>query len=287
MKKGQLIIKRSLYVILVFFSLSFSANAEAILEYAYKAEYGKAFSEISNLPKEDPSICVLKGVVLFSRFDDLGDTLDLDSALSILKKCQTNSFWEPLRRFEIGFINHKLGNNLKSFSDTKDAAKDLALRSDLDSKAFYAIYGYYIETLTDWIPFVRSKRDSYLADLKTGFEKSKMYAPIFGTSLIWILYKEKKYDQALNLTNAMLERYPEHPVILQMKADMLFKLGKVQETIAIYKQSEKLYAKRAPNSIRYWCAVTHLAAKTGDAFWKEKLQSAEYNAIKHRMPKIR
>jgi len=287
MKKRQLIINSSLYIMLIFFSHSFSADAEAILEYAYKTEYSKAFSEIAKIPKEDSSMCVLKGIVLVTRFDDLGDTLDLDSALSILKKCQTNSFWDPLRRFEIGFINHKLGNTIKSFSETKDAAKDLALRSDIDSKAFYAIYGYYREALTDWIPFVSSEREIYLADLKTGFEKSKMYAPIFGTSLIWILYKEKKYDKALDITNAMLKRYPEHPVILQIKADMLFKLGKVQEAIEIYKQSERIYAIRAPNSIRYWCAVTHLSKKTDDASWKEKLQSKEYRAIKHKMPKIK
>jgi len=273
--------------ILLFASISFAATAEEILEYAYKTEYDKAFSEISKIPKEDSSACVLKGIVLVTRYDDLGDTLDLDSALSILKRCKTDSFWDPLRRFEIGFINHRLGNTLKGFSETKDAAKDLALRSDVDSKAFYAIYGYYRETLTDWIPFVRSDREIYLANLKTGFEKSEMYSPIFGTSLIWILYREKKYEQALDITNTMLKRYPKHPVILQVKADMLFKLGKVEETIAIYKQSEQLYAQRAPNSIRYWCAVTHLSRKTGDAFWKDKLQSAEYRAIKHRMPKIK
>jgi tetratricopeptide (TPR) repeat protein len=265
-------------------TIIFAAGAERVFEFVYKTEYGEAFGEILKISEEDSSACVLRGVAFVSRFDDLGDTLDLDSALSVLEKCKAAAFWEPLRRYEIGLVNSILGNTIKGIRETRGAALIFAEREDLDSKAFYAIYGYYAEALVNWLPFYESRREAYLADLKKGFEKSKMFSPIFGNSFIWILYEEKKYTEALNIANVMLARYPEHPVILQTKADMLFKLGQVQEAVSIYKQSETFYAKRAPGSIRYWCAVANLAKMTGDAVWKEKLQSREYKAIKRWMP---
>jgi tetratricopeptide (TPR) repeat protein len=261
--------------ILIILALTvFAANASSakdILENIYKAEYKEAFDKISS--QNDSIGCVLEGIAFVSRFDDLGDTLDLDSALLVLKNCKTGDFWEPLRRYEISLINSILGNTFKSILEARSAALIFEKLGDLDSKAFYAIYAYYN-------PFA-----SYnLEDLKNGFENSRLFSPVFGNTLIWILYDKKKYAEALDITNILLERYPKHPVILQTKADMLFKLGMVQEAAYIYKDSEALYAKRAPGSIRYWCAVANLAKITGDNFWKEKLKSTEYKRIKHWMP---
>ena len=263
------------FIVLFFFSFSFSANAEKVLEYVYKTEYGKAFSEIS---EEDSSACVLNGIIYISRFDDLGDTLDLDTASYILKICKSNDFWEPIRHYQNALLSSILGKTIKSFMQARTAAQIFEKRTDTDSKAFYAIYGYAVS-------FSKSIKNTYLADLKAGFEQSKMFSPVFGNSLIWYLYEEKKYAEALDIANALLKRYSEHPVILQTKADMLFKLGKVDEAVTIYKQSEQFYAERAPNGIRYWCAVANLAKMTGDVFWKEKLKSEEYILIKHWIPK--
>jgi tetratricopeptide (TPR) repeat protein len=271
-----------LLILIILVKTIFAASAESVLESVYKTDYSKAFNEISNM--QDSSTCVLKGIVFASRFDDLGDTLDLDSALYVLEKCKTSSYWEPLRLYEIGLINSIFGNTLKSIWETRSAAQIFAERTDIDSKAFYAIYGYYAEVLTNWLPFVESKREAYLADLKIGFERSKMFSPIFGNSLIWILYDNKKYSAALEIANSVLLQYPEHPVFLQTKADMLFKMERTEEAVSIYKQSEALYAKRSPNSIRYWCAVANLAKMTKDDFWKKKLQSKEYRSIKRWMP---
>jgi len=243
-----------------------------VLDYAYGTQYDKAFSEIS---ENDSSACVLKGIVFVMRFDDLGDTLDLSRALSVLKDCKTTDFWEPMRRYKIGLINSILGNTFRSIAETRGAALIFEKRDDIDSKAFYAIYAYYA-------PFVKFKRD----DLKKGFEQSEQFSFVFGNSLIWILYEDKKYAEALEVANALLKRYPNHPTLLQTKAEMLFYLGKAEEAIVMFKESEQLYAKRAPNSIRYWCAVAHLAKMTGDAMWKDKLKSKEYKAIKRWMPKI-
>jgi tetratricopeptide (TPR) repeat protein len=227
---------------------------------------------------------VLKGIAFVSRYDDLGDTLDLDSALFALEKCKARDLWEPLRRYEIGLINSILGNTIKSIRETREAALIFAEKEDMNSKAFYAIYGYYAEMLTNWLPFVESKKEIYLANLKTGFEHSRLFSPVFGNTLIWMFYDNKKYNSALNVVNSLLMRYPNHPVILQTKADMLYRTGRTQEAISIYKQSETLYAKRAPNSIRYWCAVANLARMTDEPVWKQKLQSKEYQLIKRWMP---
>jgi len=265
--------KLILAILLIGGQTIFATSAEIVLENIYKTNYRQAFSEISSMPKEDSTRCVLKGIAYVSRFDDLGDTLDLDSALLVLKNCKTSGFWESLRLFEISFVNSVLGNTLKSILEARDAALSFEKLGDLDSKAFYAIYTHYN-------PFTGSK----LEDLKNGFENSRLFSPLLGNTYAWVLHDKKKYAEALEVTNTLLRRYPNHPIVLQVRADMLFKLGRVQEAVAIYKESEALYAKRAPNSIRYWCAVANLAKMTDDDFWKEKLKSVEYRRIMHWMP---
>jgi len=261
-------------LILVWVQAVFAGEPESIvLENIYRTNYSRAFSEISSMAKDDSSKCVLKGIAYVSRFDDLGDTLDLDSALFVLKNCKTGGFWEPLRLYQISLVNSILGNTLKSILEARNAALIFEKLGDLDSKAFYAVYAYYN-------PFTESN----LEDLKNGFENSPLFSPIFGNTYMWIFYDKKKYAEALEIANALLKRYPRHPIILQNRADMLFKLGRVQEAASIYKESEALYAKRAPNSIRYWCAVANLAKITGADLWKEKLNSVEYKRIMHWMP---
>jgi len=261
-------------ILLILVQTIFAGEAESIiLENIYRTNYNKAFSEISLMAKDDSRRCVLEGIAYVSRFDDLGDTLDLDSALSVLTKCKASDFWEPLRRYEISLVNSILGNTFKSILEARSAALIFEKLGDLDSKAFYAIYTYYN-------PFTESK----LEDLKKGVENSSLFSPVFGNSLIWMLYDGKKYAEALEIVNSILEKYPKHPVFMQTKADMLFKIGRVEEAVSIYKQSEALYAKRSPNSIRYWCAVANLAKMTKDDFWGKKLQSKEYQAIKRWMP---
>ncbi len=260
-------------LILVGVQAVFAVDAESVLENIYKTNYNKAFSELSLMAKEDSSKCVLAGIAYVSRFDDLGDTLDLDSALFALKNCKTLGFWDALRLYEISFINSILGNTLKSILEARSAALIFEKLGDLDSKAFYAIYNYYN-------PIAQFKPE----DLKNGFENSPLFSPILGNAYMWILYDKKKYTEALEIANTLLKRYPRHPIILQNRADMLFKLGRVQEAIYIYKESEALYAKRAPGSIRYWCTVANLAKMTKDDFWKEKLNSVEYKRIMHWMP---
>jgi len=262
-----------LAILLIGVQTIFAANAETVLENLYKTNYRQAFAEISSMPKEDSTRCVLKGIAYVSRFDDLGDTLDLDSALFVLKNCKTNGFWESLRLFEISFVNSVLGNTLNSILEARNAALAFEKLGDLDSKAFYAIYAHYN-------PFVESR----LEDLKKGFENSRLFSPLLGNTLAWVYHDKKKYTEALEVTSALLKRYPNHPIVLQVRADMLFKLGRVQEAVSIYKNSEALYSKRAPNSIRYWCAVANLAKMTGEDFWKEKLKSVEYKRIQHWMP---
>jgi len=260
--------------ILVGVQIVFAGEPESIvLENIYRTNYSRAFTYISSMAEDDSSKCVLKGIAYVSRFDDLGDTLDLDSALNVLKDCKTGGFWDALRRYEISFVNATLGNTLKSVLEARNAALIFEKLGDLDSKAFYAVYAHYN-------PIAQSKME----DLKNGFENSSLFSPILGNAYMWILYDKKKYAEALEIANALLKRYPRHPIILQNRADMLFKLGRVQEAASIYKESEALYAKRAPNSIRYWCAVANLAKITGADLWKEKLNSVEYKRIMHWMP---
>ena len=80
-------------------------------------------------------------------------------------------------------------------------------------------------------------------------------------------------------------------MLLQIKADMLYKLRRYKEAAAIYEKSASDYRARAGKSIRYWCAVMNLVriyADKGDTqkmeAWRKELSDPEFARWRHWMP---
>jgi len=53
-------------------------------------------------------------------------------------------------------------------------------------------------------------------------------------------FKETKIQDALNKTNKLIEKHPENPYFYEIKGQILFETGKINEAIDIYTQAHKL-----------------------------------------------
>ena len=120
---------------------------------------------------------------------------------------------------------------------------------------------------------------------------SKRFWPLYLTSLVWMHYDKGDFNAGLKLTQRGLGKVPNHPVLLQVKADMLYRLKRYKEAAAIYEKSAADYMARTGKSIRYWCAVMNLVriyADMGDKAkmqaWREKLSDDTFKKMKNWMP---
>ena len=279
-------------------SLSLSLPAP-LMELAERAtarsmalDYDGALSLAKQVRAKDAGAgCVLENVVLVSRYDDLGDTLSLQRAGANLEKCTATGLWEALRKFEIGYVQNETGHSVKGAMTTRSAAKLFEESPELEARAFFAIYAYYVDNSFSWVPFKSDRRAEYLAVLDSASSASKRFWPLYLTSLVWMYYDKGDFNAGLKLSLRGLTKAPDHPVLLQIKADMLYKLRRYKEAAAIYEKSAADYLKRTGKSIRYWCAVMNLVriyADKGDTqkaeFWRKELSDPEFAKWRRWMP---
>ena len=254
--------------------------------------YGDAFEISKQLRSQNEGAgCVLENVVRISIYDDKGDTASLIKAGTLLESCKTEGLWDALRRFEIGYVQGETGHSVKGAMTTRSAAKAFEESKELEARAFFAIYAYYIDKSFSWVPFKSDNRELYLATLDSASQKSERFWPLFLTPLIWMHYDKEDFATGLKLAERGLKRAPDHPVMLQIKADMLYRLKKYGEAAGIYEKSAADYLKRTGKSIRYWCSVLNLIRIYNDKGdkakaeqWRKKLNDPKYVELKSWMP---
>ena len=254
--------------------------------------YGDALETAKKLRAQNEGAgCVLENIVRISIYDDKGDTTALIKAGKYLESCKTEGLWDALRKFEIGFVQGETGHSVKGAMTTRSAAKAFEESKELDARAFFAIYAYYIDKSFSWVPFKSDNRELYLATLDTASIKSERFWPLFLTPLIWMQYDKEDYAAGLKLSERGLARAPRHPVMLQIKADMLYRLKRYGEAAEIYEKSAADYLGRTGESIRYWCSVLNLiriyhdaGKKEKAAEWRAKLGSEKFESLRHWMP---
>ena len=254
--------------------------------------YGDAFEISKQLrSRNEGAGCVLENVVRISVYDDKGDTASLIKAGTLLESCKTEGLWDALRRFEIGYVQGETGHSVKGAMTTRSAAKVFEESRELEARAFFAIYAYYIDKSFSWVPFKSDNRELYLATLDSASQKSERFWPLFLTPLIWMHYDKEDFTTGLKLAERGLKRAPNHPVMLQIKADMFYRLKKYDEAAGIYERSAADYLKRTGKSIRYWCSVLNLIriySDKGDRAkaeqWRKTLDDPKYNELKAWMP---
>ena len=266
--------------------------AEQVTEKSMALDYEGAAALAKKVREKDDGVgCVLENIVRVSRYDDLGDTASLQKAGVNLEKCMSTGLWEALRKFELGYVQSESGHSVKGAMTTRSAAKLFEESPEQEARAFYAIYAYYIDKSFSWVPFKSDRRAEYLAVLDSSATSSKRFWPLYLTSLVWMHYDKGDFNAGLKLAQRGLSKVPNHPVLLQVKADMLYRLKRYNEAAAIYEQSAADYSKRTGKSIRYWCAVLNLVriyADMGDKAkmqaWRDKLNDDTFKKMKSWMP---
>ena len=276
------------------FALSPTQNAlaEQITQKTMELNYVEAFNLARKLRLENDGVgCLFQNIIHISLYDDKGDTASLKVAAKNLESCKTEGLWEALRNFEIGYVLTETGHSVKGAMQTRSAAKMFEESPELDAQAFYAIYAYYVDNSLGWLPFKSDNREAYLKTLNEASLKSKSFWPLFLTPLIWIYYDRKDFQKGLELAEHGLKKAPNHPIMLQIKADMLYRLKRYGEAAAIYEQSAAHYLERTGKTIRYWCSVLNLIRIYHDAGdsakadeQRKKLDDPEYKKQKKWMP---
>ena len=266
--------------------------AVQMTERSMALDYGGAMELAKRVRAGNEGVgCVLENIVRVSRYDDLGDTAALQTAGTNLEKCASTGLWEALRKFELGYVQSESGHSVKGAMTTRSAAKLFEESPEQEARAFYAIYAYYIDKSFSWVPFKSDRRNEYLAVLDSAATHSKRFWPLFLTSLVWMHYDAGDFNAGLKLSMRGLSKAPNHPVLLQVKADMLYRLKRYKEAAAIYEKSAADYMARTGKSIRYWCAVMNLVriyADMGDSAkagtWKKLLDDPVFKKMKGWMP---
>ncbi|MBO4829845.1 MAG: hypothetical protein J5534_10540 [Fibrobacter sp.] len=254
--------------------------------------YVEAFNLARKLRLENDGVgCVFQNIIRVSMYDDKGDTTSLKVAAKNLETCKAEGLWDALRNFEIGYVLTETGHSVKGAMQTRSAASQFEDAKDYESKAFYAIYAYYVDNSFGWLPFKSDNRETYLKILDSGSLRSTKFWPLFLTPLIWMHYDRKDYKTGLSLAERGLKKAPNHPVMLQIKADMLYRLKRYDEAASIYEKSAADYLERTGKSIRYWCSVLNLIRiyhDAGDeaksAEQRKKLDDPDYQKLKKWMP---
>ncbi len=276
------------------FALSPAQNelAEKVTQKTMELNYVEAFNLARKLRLENDGVgCVFQNIIRVSMYDDKGDTTSLKVAAKNLETCKAEGLWDALRNFEIGYVLTETGHSVKGAMQTRSAASQFEDAKDYESKAFYAIYAYYVDNSFGWLPFKSDNRETYLKILDSGSLRSTKFWPLFLTPLIWMHYDRKDYKTGLSLAERGLKKAPDHPVMLQIKADMLYRLKRYDEAASIYEKSAADYLERTGKSIRYWCSVLNLIRiyhDAGDeaksAEQRKKLDDPDYQKLKKWMP---
>ena len=276
------------------FALSPTQNAlaEQVTQKTMELNYVEAFNLARKLRLENDGVgCVFQNIIRVSMYDDKGDTTSLKVAAKNLETCKAEGLWDALRNFEIGYVLTETGHSVKGAMQTRSAASQFEDAKDYESKAFYAIYAYYVDNSFGWLPFKSDNRETYLKILDSGSLRSTKFWPLFLTPLIWMHYDRKDYKTGLSLAERGLKKAPDHPVMLQIKADMLYRLKRYDEAASIYEKSAADYLERTGKSIRYWCSVLNLIRiyhDAGDeaksAEQRKKLDDPDYQKLKKWMP---
>lgn len=293
---------RVFFVLMFFCSLSFAEGftlpsdqmelAVTVTQKTMALEYDAAFRAARSLRQKNEGVgCILENVIRISVYDDRGDTTALREAGDKLENCSADGVWDALRKFEIGYVQSESGHSVKGALQTRSAAKIFEESNELEAKAFYAIYAYYVDLSFSWLPFKSDNRKEYLTTLAKAAGSSSLFWPMYLTPLIWMHYDKEDFKEGLRLAESGLSKAPGHPVMLQIKADMLYRLKRYKEAAAIYEESARNYLRRTGKSIRYWCSVLNLVRIYNDAGDLEKsrsqkalLDSPEFRALKNWMP---
>jgi tetratricopeptide (TPR) repeat protein len=222
------------------------------LDRMYQSEYRPADSLLRGaLPPRSAALAYFRGLILFNRFNDLGDTAALSQSAAlwedIVKREGADSgdanlpLYVGLSELQLSYAASLSGHPLRAANLGRKANNKLKpLRGFAEADAALALYDYYKAALmkgVSWLPFVEADVAGPLHRLELAVPQSRYMCKVLQTSLLWLYYDGGRYDEGIALLDAFLARYPGNRLCRQIKADFLFRkkefaaAGDIQEKL--------------------------------------------------------
>lgn len=223
------------------------------LDRMYRADYAGADSLFTNhLVRRSLVQGYFQGLNHFQRFNDLGDMSSLQAAESLwtavadsrIRNSDSRSpvasanidLYLGLSTLQLSYVASIRGSGVKSARLGRKAASQLRpLAGKAEADAALALYDYYKATLLkglSWVPFVEADAASPLARLEASVPKSRYLAEVLQTSLLWLYYDARRFEEGLRRIEAFLSRYPDHRTARAMRADFLYRRALARRALA-------------------------------------------------------
>jgi hypothetical protein len=263
-------------------------------------DYAGADSAFSSLPAGSPGRAYFRGLALFHRFHDRGDTAALFRAESlwteVSRRAASRDATDPvdtavnidlyrgLSTLQLSYVASIVGSGVRAAHLGRKAAQQLRPQeAKAEAAAALALYDYYKAALLKgvaWLPFVKADAGAPLRRLEAAVEASRYLRETLETSLLWLYYDAGRYEEGLRRVDAFLSRHPGNRTWRQMRADFLFRRGDLAEARALHESLLEEYSglmEQCPPPrclpLGYLSSVGNLAkihGKTGSAELRRK-----------------
>lgn len=259
-------------------------------------DHAGADSLFAGLPVGSPGRAYFRGLALFHRFHDLGDSSALFRAESLWSALSRNppsgnspdpvniALYRGLSTLQLSYVASLVGSGVRAAHLGRKAALQLRpLEARAEAAAALALYAYYKAALlkgVDWLPFVKADAQGPLRRLEKAVERSRYLRETLQTSLLWLYYDAGRFGDGLKIIDAFLYRYPENRTWRQMLADFHFRMGNLPEARAIHEDLLEEYQDRMDACppprclpLGYLASVGNLAkihGKSGEADLRRK-----------------
>jgi hypothetical protein len=254
-----------------------------------------------------PAGRILVAVAGLSRFADLHDPAALDRARAALSDAtdRLEGRSSPRERFLLSlaysqqsYLASLEGRQLGSaLAGRKAANLCLALRSEgFDTPDLKGILGGYFFWKAQSLGALRFALggDTRTKGLEWSIEAAASPGPFqeaYRTSLLWIRFERKEFDQGLALARAGLAACPGNRLYRQAEGDMLFRLNRFHEALEVYRVSWNEYTGLETIPANRLAAAgnlarIHLALQRPDSAnaWLDTLDAPRYANVRAWLP---
>ena len=178
------------------------------------------------------------------------------------------------------------GNWFGAFSDAVRGATYLEKAIEINPELFDAYYGFgvykywrSVKSKVLWfLPFFEDERKSGISDIELAINKGQ-YSQYEAMGTLVIIYRnEQDYEKALDLTRAILEKYPDNIHALRMKGILSVDLKKWDEARSVFQElSGKLNESKWQSNISHIEVLYYL---TFIDFQQQKTESCVQGCMK-------
>ena len=153
-----------------------------------------------------------------------------------------NYFYLGGSKAYLAFYHLRKDNYFTSLKAGRSALKSLKKAVELDSALFDAYIGlgnykYWLSQKTEflkWLPFIPDRREEGIRELYLARDQGKYSWESASSALCWVLIKAKRWEEALEVVEGPLAKYPDSRFFLFIKGKALFDLQRHTEALEVY-----------------------------------------------------